>query len=297
MRNGYLLIITCIALTFGVIAGFNLLGAGIILAAYGTDVKAADPAGLILINSISQVVMLIGLPLILVKGLKHSVKDDIRHTSITKKHIPLFLIAILLTISGQMFGTALSSIWMDFLSLFPALYSSLQELQKIMDEMMAEFTRINSLTDLAIMLFGIGLIPAISEEFFFRGFLLTHIERSGESQRTAIAIIITSLLFGVSHFSPFNFPGLVMLGALFAWIMVTSGSIYISMFSHFINNATIVLILYFFQDDKRLSDSLTGTVSIKPIESLPLLLISAGAIYGLAKVFHNQAGKLEPKDE
>lgn len=292
MRNGYFTILVSLGICIAAIVGFNLLGGVIVLAIYGTDIKNADPTSLILINGLSQIVVLVGLPLLLCKILHVQVRETMHLFRPQQGHIVLFLLAIPLTISAQIFGSVLSSIWMDFLSLFPDLYSQLLEIQKLMDDMMAQLVRIETPFELFIMLIGVALIPAITEEFFFRGFLFTNIERSGEYMKTAIAVMLTSLAFGASHFSPFNLPGLTLLGALFAWMMVTSGTIYIGMFGHFFNNALIVVILYIFQHDKQLSQSLTGSTSIPPAQSLPILFISAGALYLLAKMFDKRAKQL-----
>lgn len=292
MRNGYFTILASLCICITAIVGFNLLGAVIAIAVYGTDVKNADPTGLILINGFSQIVVLIGFPLILSKGLHIDVKVTARLHRPRNAQLSLFLLAIPMTISAQLFGSALSSIWIDFLSLFPDLYTNLLEVQKLMDDMMAQLVKIETPFELFIMLSGVALIPAITEEFFFRGFLFTNIERSGEYLQTTIAVILTSLAFGASHMSPFNLPGLALLGALFAWMMVTSGTIYVPMLAHFFNNAIIVIILYIFQNDKQLSESLTGSTSIPPAQSLPILFVSAGALYLLAKVFDKRAKKL-----
>jgi membrane protease YdiL (CAAX protease family) len=292
MRNGYFTTLVSLSICIAAIVGFNLLGGVITLAVYGMDVKNADPAGLILINGFSQIVVFIGMPLLLCKGLHIPVRETMHLFRPNKGHIVLFLLAIPLTISALLFGSVLSSIWMDFLSLFPDMYSQLLEIQKLMDDMMAQLVRIETPFELFIMLIGVALIPAITEEFFFRGFLFTNIERSGENMRTAMAVMVTSLAFGASHISPFNLPGLAFLGALFAWMMVTSRTIYIGMFGHFFNNALIVVILYIFHNDKQLSQSLTGTTSIPPAQSLPILLVSAGALYWLAKVFDKRAKQL-----
>jgi membrane protease YdiL (CAAX protease family) len=291
MRNGYFTILVSLGICIAAIVGFNLLGGVIVLSIYGTDVKNADPAGVILINGLSQIIVFIGLPLLLCKGLHIQVKETMHLFRPKKGHISLFLLAIPLTISAEMFGAALSSIWMDFLSLFPDLYSQLLEIQKLMDDMMAQLVKIETPFELFIMLIGVALIPAITEEFFFRGFLFTNIERSGEHMKTAMAVMLTSLAFGASHMSPFNLPGLTLLGALFAWMMVTSGTIYVGMFGHFFNNAIIVIILYIFQNDTQLTESLTGSTSIPPMQSLPILFISAGALYLLAKMFDKRAKK------
>lgn len=293
MRNGYFTILTALSICVASIVGFNLLGGILVLSIYGLDTKNVDPTGLILCNGVSQLLVLIGIPYILTKKLRLYMRETTRLSSPNKDQITLFLLAIPLTLCAQLFGTALCAVWMDVLSFFPGLYSNLLEVQKLMDEMMSKLIKIESPFDLFIMLTGVALIPAIAEEFFFRGFLFSHIERSGKNNQTIHAVILTSFAFGASHMSPFNLPGLTLLGALFSWMMVTSGTIYVSMFAHFCNNAFIVVILYIFQNDSQLSQSLTGSTPISPSESLPILLFSSGALYLLAKVFNKRARQLQ----
>jgi membrane protease YdiL (CAAX protease family) len=229
-------------------------------------------------------------PIILVRGLKKDIRQSFRLYGIPKYKVPLLILTLPLTFTAQLFGTALSSIWTDFLSLFPTVYHTLEKLQTMLDEMMERVTSVHTGEQLAITLLCVGLIPAISEELFFRGFLFSNIERSGKkNMRSALALTFTSLAFGLSHLSPFNIPGLVMIGALFAWMMYVTGSIYVSMTAHFFNNASIVIILYIFSNDPKLSSNLAGTAALTLSESLPLLIISSILLYLLAKVFNRFA--------
>lgn len=79
----------------------------------------------------------------------------------------------------------------------------------------------------------IAVMPAIGEEIFFRGFLL-----GGLRHRHGVfwGIFISSMVFGAFHMSLVKFIPTAMLGACFAYIGYASGSIYIGMFLHFLNN-------------------------------------------------------------
>lgn len=77
------------------------------------------------------------------------------------------------------------------------------------------------------------IMPAIGEELFFRGFLLGSLQNK---YRMALSILISSVIFGVFHMSIVKLIPTAMLGACFAYITCKSGSIYIGMFLHCLNN-------------------------------------------------------------
>jgi membrane protease YdiL (CAAX protease family) len=83
------------------------------------------------------------------------------------------------------------------------------------------------------------------EEFFFRGFLFEKITKiSGPT----VAIISTSILFGISHLSyTYAYAAIiaVILGVLFATVVFKTKNLYSSIFAHTLINVTS-LTLYFF---------------------------------------------------
>jgi membrane protease YdiL (CAAX protease family) len=87
--------------------------------------------------------------------------------------------------------------------------------------------------------FVVGVLPGICEELFFRGFLL-----GGFRQKypAGTAIIIAGVLFGVFHFDPYRFLPVTLLGILFGYLVVTTGSILPGMLAHTTNN-TLSLVL------------------------------------------------------
>ena len=99
--------------------------------------------------------------------------------------------------------------------------------------------------DLLISLFVVAILPAVSEEFFFRGCLQTIFERW--TKNTHWAVWIGAFIFSFMHFEFLGFvPRLLMgagLGYLFAW----SGSIWPSVAAHCLNNGLAVWGYYAWQ--------------------------------------------------
>jgi membrane protease YdiL (CAAX protease family) len=94
-------------------------------------------------------------------------------------------------------------------------------------------------------LYLLVIIQPFCEEFFFRGFLLEKI--NGISSPT-IAVILTSIFFGISHLSyTYMYTAIiaVALGILFAIIILKTKNLYTTIFAHTIINITS-LTLYFF---------------------------------------------------
>jgi len=79
----------------------------------------------------------------------------------------------------------------------------------------------------------IGIIPAFTEELFFRGLILDGL-KSNYSKKTAI--FISALLFGIIHLNPWQFFGAFIIGSISAWICIETNSILLCMYMHFFNN-------------------------------------------------------------
>jgi len=94
-------------------------------------------------------------------------------------------------------------------------------------------------------LYLIVTIQPFFEEFFFRGFLLEKITKVGG---TTIAVVTTSVLFGISHLTyTYAYTAIVavFLGLLFALVVLKTKNLYSTIFAHTIINITS-LTLYFF---------------------------------------------------
>lgn len=85
------------------------------------------------------------------------------------------------------------------------------------------------------------LLPAVIEELFFRGILLTKLKKFGEVK----AIIISALAFALFHCSLSQLVYQFLYGLVFAYIVIKSGSVIVSMIIHFLNNFIVVSLTFF----------------------------------------------------
>jgi len=87
------------------------------------------------------------------------------------------------------------------------------------------------------LVFMICVTPAICEEIAFRGYIQTYFARDFSDNK---AILISSVLFSVMHFSVLSAPYLLVAGVLFGWVRTKTGSLYPSMFIHFAHNYVVI---------------------------------------------------------
>ena len=95
-----------------------------------------------------------------------------------------------------------------------------------------------------------ALMPAITEEVAFRGFILTGLRRT---YRTGTAIVLSAFLFGFLHVLMSIFQQLfnaTLLGLVLGLLAVRSGSLFPGMLFHAVNNGLAVSIGYADDDMK-----------------------------------------------
>ena len=89
----------------------------------------------------------------------------------------------------------------------------------------------------------VACMPAVCEEIFFRGFLLSAFRNNKKSYKSAI--IITGILFGFMHMDFIRMIPTGILGISFAYAVCKTNSIFIGMIMHFLNNGLAVLISHY----------------------------------------------------
>ncbi len=70
-----------------------------------------------------------------------------------------------------------------------------------------------------------GIVGPFAEELLFRGLLLYGFEARNKKRGRIVAIVLTSLVFGLVHLNAWGFLVFFALGALLAWITLMKGSI------------------------------------------------------------------------
>lgn len=123
-----------------------------------------------------------------------------------------------------------------------------------------------------------AVMPAIGEELYFRGLIFGSMRHR---YKAVWAIIISSVIFGIFHLSIVKILPTGMLGACFAYITCTSGSIYIGMFLHFFNNLmSAIAMKYPEQMEKILPVLMKSEFTVSDV----LLLLGVGIICTIAGI-------------
>ena len=86
-----------------------------------------------------------------------------------------------------------------------------------------------------LYLAALVIVPALTEEAFFRGALLTGLL---DGSRRIIALLVTALSFALLHGSLANLPSLLALSALLTLLMLHTGHIAVPMAAHLVYNLT-----------------------------------------------------------
>jgi sodium transport system permease protein len=128
------------------------------------------------------------------------------------------------------------------ITLHPAMTALAGELQKSISEefaraIEAELGWIHDLP-LAVRLAVLALLPAIAEELAFRGFILSGLLRSYSPRR---AVLVSAVLFGVSHLLPQQMLPTTLLGIVMGWLAIRTNSVLPGMVFHATHNALAVL--------------------------------------------------------
>lgn len=99
-------------------------------------------------------------------------------------------------------------------------------------------------TNLLILnLFMVAFLPAISEEFLFRGIFQKHFIQLTKNEH--IGIFITAFFFSAIHLQFLTFLPRLFLGIILGYLYVWSKSLWLPIVAHFFNNAIAVLVVYY----------------------------------------------------
>jgi len=89
-----------------------------------------------------------------------------------------------------------------------------------------------------------AILAPLLEETVFRGFLLPSLAKF---MPTPLAVVLSSIAFGLVHFSPRDTPQLTALGILLGFSYIRSGNLLTPMLIHGTWNGTVLTVLYILQ--------------------------------------------------
>jgi membrane protease YdiL (CAAX protease family) len=106
-------------------------------------------------------------------------------------------------------------------------------------EMINEFNKFITpvtLSELLVGLVFLAFIPAVVEEFIYRGLMMESFKKWGP----VWAVVLSGLAFGISHEMPLRIPSLIFVGFLLGWFRLYSRNLGATMLTHFIYNSFVV---------------------------------------------------------
>jgi membrane protease YdiL (CAAX protease family) len=110
-------------------------------------------------------------------------------------------------------------------------------------------------------------LAAIGEELLFRSIIQTSLIKICKNAH--VGILIASAIFSFIHLEFYGFVPRLILGMLLGYMFYFSGSIWIPMLMHFLNNGTVVLI--YFLNNKGITNIDVDTFGQT---SIPVLIVS-----------------------
>lgn len=121
--------------------------------------------------------------------------------------------------------------------------NKIRELEHEASELMKSFLNVPSTGGYLINLMVIAVLPALCEEFLFRGiFQRLFVEWTGNKH---VGIIIAATIFSFFHLQFLGFIPRFLLGVYFGYLLIWSNTLWLPIVAHFINNAFAVTFYHF----------------------------------------------------
>jgi uncharacterized protein len=177
----------------------------------------------------------------------------------------------------------------------PSFLSSLESWMRTSEEQAARLTEVflkmDHTSDLLYHLLIVAVVPAIGEELLFRGVVQRLFQDL--TGRIHLSIFITAALFSAVHMQFYGFLPRMALGLLFGYLLLWTGSMWMPILAHFINNGMAVLLA--FLSGKNMLPFDQDTIGTGATE-WPLLLISIVLTSAVILMIYRRRVKISERD-
>ena len=229
---------------------FTLLGFIIAIPLFNQDfsilIKGITAAGNIHLLKYLQVVQSIGVFIVPPVVLAWLFSDDICSYLKIKSApgIVSILLVVLIMFSGIPFINYLVAIneKMSLPDFLGPVEGWMRKMEDAAGELTEDFLAADTFRQYMINMIVMALLPAIGEELLFRGILLRLF--SEWTKKVYLGILISAFLFSAIHMQFYGFIPRFLLGILFGYLLVWSGSLWFPVIAHFFNNALAVTVYY-----------------------------------------------------
>ncbi|MFZ6051840.1 CPBP family intramembrane glutamic endopeptidase [Halocola ammonii] len=156
--------------------------------------------------------------------------------------------------------------------------STLEGIFKPFEDRAADMTErmmnMPNVSDLLLNLLLFAALPAVGEELAFRGIVQSQMAKA--TKRIHLSIWITAFVFSAIHMQFYGFLPRMMLGAIFGYLLIWSGTIWAPILAHFTNNALAVITYYYIQHDPSFTDGQLESQAASPLITVISIVIFVG---------------------
>jgi len=121
----------------------------------------------------------------------------------------------------------------------------MRNMETTAEQMTRYFLKVEGWPGLLFNVLMIAIIPALGEEFIFRGIVQKLFAQWSRNHH--VAVIVTAVLFSAMHLQFFSFLPRFALGILLGYMLVWSGNLWIPIAAHFVNNLAALLAFHYFE--------------------------------------------------
>jgi uncharacterized protein len=144
------------------------------------------------------------------------------------------------------------------------------------------FLKVDTLSGLLVNLFIVAFLASLGEELLFRGVILRLFrELFGNIH---LAVILSAVLFSALHMQFYGFLPRTLLGVLFGYLFIWSGSLWVPIILHFVFNGISVVAAYFYETGAIQTDFDSFGSNQDNLVILGSIILSFGLIYMLFRL-------------
>lgn len=257
---------------------YQIIGSLLTVLILGLDLESVPVNSLRLMTMAGQILFILLPALLFAKWIYSDVGKIIRIRLPDLKELGLFTIGIIILIPLLQSYLYIQNYYLEIFaknsSFINSVKSFFDSLNEMVEKTYSNLLSASNIFELTLVIIVVAVVPALSEETMFRGF----IQRSFELRyKKYFGAIITAVFFSLYHFNPYGFIPLFVLGAFFGFAAYKSKTLLIPMFLHFLNNFSAVSLYHIIGDDELIKSD----ASVNPDELSSYVMM----FFGLAALF------------
>ena len=200
-------------------------------------------------------------------------------------------------------GINLLSAWNQQMVL-PEWMSGIEQWMRMQEDAAAQLTeqflQVNTVGGLLVNIGLMALLPAVGEELTFRGVVQGMFTRNKH-----VAIWATAAIFSFVHMQFYGFLPRMLLGAMFGYMLWWTGSLWVPMLMHFVNNCAAVVVAFwaynYLEEGRAEMLDTIGTedtilLGVFSICIVLIMMVMYGYFYSHGKILTNEKDEENEKD-